>query len=107
MSYVGSSINSQCLHSTVEILSLLGCYQNTLLSSFLSFHSTKGETRICTYYLFRNFFFGLNLKAGNEKGAFVGFRLQAQGGIGFGYAFPEETAFGFHRPPAAYSTGYF
>ncbi|XP_063897921.1 homeobox protein onecut isoform X5 [Helicoverpa armigera] len=34
--------------------------------------------------------------------------LQTQGGFGFGYnAFPEETAFGFHRPPAAYSTGYF
>ncbi|CAH2987150.1 unnamed protein product [Chilo suppressalis] len=35
-------------------------------------------------------------------------QLQAQGGHGFGYsAFPEETSFGFHRPPAAYSTGYF
>ncbi|XP_073958944.1 homeobox protein onecut isoform X3 [Choristoneura fumiferana] len=36
------------------------------------------------------------------------FRLQAQGGNGFGNsAFPEEAPFGFHRPPAAYSTGYF
>ncbi|XP_053619141.1 hepatocyte nuclear factor 6 isoform X2 [Plodia interpunctella] len=35
-------------------------------------------------------------------------QLQAQGGHGYGYpAFPEEAPFGFHRPPAAYSTGYF
>ncbi|XP_061724789.1 hepatocyte nuclear factor 6 isoform X4 [Cydia pomonella] len=35
-------------------------------------------------------------------------QLQAQGGAGVGYAaFPEEAPFGFHRPPAAYSTGYF
>ncbi|XP_045507490.1 hepatocyte nuclear factor 6 isoform X3 [Colias croceus] len=35
-------------------------------------------------------------------------QLQAQGGYNFGYpSFAEETAFGFHRPPAAYSTSYF
>ncbi|XP_047517147.1 hepatocyte nuclear factor 6 isoform X2 [Pieris napi] len=35
-------------------------------------------------------------------------QLQAQGGYSFGYpSFTEEAAFGFHRPPAAYSTSYF
>ncbi|XP_050672158.1 hepatocyte nuclear factor 6 [Leptidea sinapis] len=35
-------------------------------------------------------------------------QLQTQGGFGYGYSsFAEETAFGFHRSPAAYSSSYF